>query len=237
MNRHLKIFISILSVGMLYSTASSAFFFPSPLPGKDAFNLAMDKVENYTAKLNEAQQKLASLKKAKEKIKSGDFGVGDFKAYANVLKSIDFESLIPEMKIPNIFAANVNDQDQMAEAARENLIPVYTEDGNHSVIAKQQNIKRTEIQQNTASTLFAHNHVTRYNLAQERKTIAPEIDVTNSRQILQASLAVKNTMLKRWNDMAYTQTKIQEYQFGQALMTMSLTESNAKKISSGEGGV
>lgn len=237
MNKQFKIFLFLFSVGLLYSTASSAFPFPSPLPGKDAFNLAMDKVENLTAKTGEAQQKLASLKKSKEKAKAGDFGLGDLKAYSNSLKTMDFKSLMPDLKVPEMFAKNINDQDKLAEDAKKNLIPVYDESGGHSVIAKEQNIKRTEISQDLASTLFAHAHVSRYNLAQSTKTETPEIDTENTRQILQAQLATNEVMMKRWNDIVYMMAKTQEYESSRALMTMSLTANNAEKITNSEGGV
>ena len=64
MSGRFKIFAMLLCGGLMISSAAEAFFpFPSPLTGKDPANLALDKVENLTAKLEDAEQKLATAQK------------------------------------------------------------------------------------------------------------------------------------------------------------------------------
>ena len=234
MSCHLKIFTMLLCSGLMMSSTANAFFpFPSPLTGKDPANLALDKVENLTAKLEDAEQEIASAQKKIEETKAGAFGpLAQVKGYAEALKGLDIKKAVPKLEMPDFLGSNTNNKDKMAAEVEKNLVIKYDEAGNQNAAIDEQNLKRTEILQNNVSTLYAHALATRTNLAKERELPPMEVNSESAREILAATRALTESMARRYNDILFMEAQILEFNSAGEVTNISL---NKETSATGEG--
>lgn len=235
MSGHFRIFVMLLSGGLVISSAAEAFFpFPSPLTGKDPANLALDKVENLTAKLEDAEQKLATAQKEIEEAKAGAFGpLAQIKGYTEALKGLDIKKAVPKLEMPDFLGKNTNNKDKMAAEAEKNLVVKYDETGNQNAVIDAQNLKRTEILQNNIATLYAHALATRTNLAKERELPPMEVNAESAREVLAATRALTESMARRYNDILFMEAQILEFNTAGEVTDISLSKDMS---AAGEGG-
>lgn len=227
---YIKKYAFLLGCSLLISTPAEAFFpFPSPMFGKDPANLALDKVENLTAKLEDAEQQLATAQKKIEETKAGAFGLEAVKSYKAVMNSVDIEKVAPKVDMPDFIGKNTNNKDKMANEAEKNLVLKYDQTGNQNAAIDAQNLKRTELLQESIATLYSHALATRTNLAKEREKEPLEVDAENAREILSATRALTESIAKRYNDILFMEAQILEFNTAGEVTNVSLSKETTEK--------
>lgn len=206
-----NIFISVLTLALMMSSPAYAL--------KDAANLALDKLEKTTSAMETIEEGVAEAQKTVESAKSGAFGLDAIAGFDSVLEQIDIPKTLPKLEMPGDIAKNLNNADKTGDAVNKVMVPVYG-NGKDSQVAYEQNRKRTEIQQNNISTLYAHALATRTNLAKERAIKAKKISQKDTRELLQAARGLNHKTAMRINDILFMEAQIVEFEGTQFLTTV-----------------
>lgn len=161
---------------------------------KDAANLAMDKLEALSVKMEKAEQVLATIEKHIERLKAGLMGPEDLLGFDDMIKSINVEDIekikrgeFAKIKVPDYLSGFVTElkKDLANDVIAEKYIPTYTGE-NDSVVAKEKSRQRQELLHNVVSGMYASALSTRTNLKKERELPPATVEQENTRQLLEA---------------------------------------------------
>lgn len=161
---------------------------------KDAANLAMDKLESLTVKMEKAEQVLATIEKHIERLKAGLMGPEDLMSFEEMIKSINVEDIekikrgeFAKIQVPDYLSGLVTElkKDLANEVITEKYVPTYTGEDD-SIKAKQQARQRQELLHNIVSGMYASALSTRTNLKKERELPPTEVSQENTRQLMEA---------------------------------------------------
>lgn len=236
MKKAVKILAYCAMAEMINISASEAFFpIPVPIIGTDIANNAADLGENINAIGEELEQAEATLQKTIEEAKSGNFGFDAIKNYADTFKNINIDRIIPEIKLPTGIGSSVNDKDKTSVAVADTYIGSFSPEGNHTEQAKENKQKQKELLQMNVAAMYAHALASRANLAEEREMPATTLESKNTREIIQANRALSEKIAKRWNEILFMESQINEYNATQVLTEFQLSSDRAQELNIGKG--
>lgn len=220
----------------LISVSSARAFFPIPVPliGNDIANNAADLGENLNAIGELYEQTEATVQKATEEIKSGDFGFGAIKNYVDTVKKISIDKILADVQAPDEIAKDINDTDKTSKTISNMYVNGLSAE-NQMEQVKQNQQKRTELLQMNVASMYAHALATRVHLAKEREMPETTLDSENTREILQGNRAMAEKIVKRWNDILFMEAQNAEYEATKILTNITLDSGATTELQNATG--
>lgn len=117
-------------------------------------------------------------------------------------------------KIPS-FISDVKDLKKTKKNVEENVVPENTQQENPTAYAEQQN-KIDDLQRQNVSSFYAKALAMRVQIAKDKAATPAEIDTTNERALIQASVMVTTTTAQRLTRILELEAAMYEYETTQS---------------------
>ncbi len=214
----------------IYLFLALAAFRPLPASAqiKDAADKVLKTLEDAAAKASEAFKQVGAVQDEINKVKTGDFGI-NLGPFVDLKENFIKKKKLDPFKTPS-YAQN---DDAMAEAIGDALLPVYGQGGDTKA-SQQQTLNNLLVQHNNAAVLYSRALAMRVALAEEYKKKPKKINLKDGMAVLQAAKAYSEQINLRIVDIANLDAATSDLDNSRNLMSQSYYNMLAKAK---EGGV
>lgn len=191
--------------GLLYPDTANAFKI------KDALTKAADVVEETIEVLKLADEKVSSKVTTQRDKKIGEFGESALGPYKKILESLKQNRKLAPLDIPTFMAGAVNDIDKADEVMQKEYTTSFGSGGDMTK-AKSLQRKQMEVQHNNIASVYAKAYTIRFYLKDARLKPEPQVNTTNSREMLQAQRVYVEQTNRRLLDMLTMEMALLEFE-------------------------
>lgn len=217
MTKCIKTFFILLLMTLVFTKVSEAIM---DVPEKVL--MVVSKVEEQVSIVD---KNISSIEEAKRQVMTGVMNTKTFQLYDKINKATNERREYQPATVISSVSGLLKDPDieEITKKVKEEYVPEYGK-GNDSILVKENNLKRTMVQQSNTSALYAKALVTKYllQIEKQKNKSAPDISQENTIEVVQANRAISNQIALRLVDILAMEAAMLELEGTHYLGSMKL---------------
>ncbi len=207
----------------------------------DALTKAQDKIEETTEILKMAQEKVSDAEAKMRDSKIGEFGKKAMEGYNYINDRLTMgrnllagDLKLSPLDVPSYLSGKTNDVDAAQEVIKTEYIAKYGS-GDDTTKSKHQKRQDMEAQHNNVATIYAKAYSIRYYLKKARQEQPdPQVDLEDSRKLIQAGRAYAESTNRRLLDMIAMEMALLEFESSEVVFASKSQRNDLATVDEGD---